>query len=380
MSPITTSFSDRDGGSSATSIHDFQSDLPLHPKAAQLLEHFFSQGWPDPAKIHHRSSQSRILISEAKEEIASVLGRGANELEFVGELGFGFWSSIAGLLPQSPSSQSDPLFLHSTIDRQVIHAFARRYQAQGGPVQQLPVDSNGRFEIPSSAGNSPRIICWQGTNRESGVVQKRPEISTHDSLFADMTGAMPDQTLPDGWSVALWDPQKYGAPQGIAILAIARESHWRSPLPPMDNRRTFGSYSKPLLLATAVAMTSFVEDLKSERSRISQMRRELVLSLKNSVPDLRAIDDGVATDPRYVALGIPGVIGEELVRQMEILGFLIDAGSACGAGPLSPSHVFDAMGWRGLAHIRITLKKEHSTKKVQDLASALTAQIAKARN
>ena len=380
MSPITTSFSDREGGSSHTSIHDFQSDLPLHPKAAPLLEQFFSQGWPDPAKIHHRSSQSRILISEAKEEIAEVLGRGADELEFVGELGFGFWSSIAGLLPQSPSSQGDPLLLHSSIDRQVIHAFARRYRDQGGPVQQLPVDANGRFEIPTSTPMSRRVICWQGTNRESGVVQKRPEISPYDSLFADMTGAMPDQTLPDGWSVALWDPQKYGAPQGLAILAIAREGHWRSPLPPMDNRRTFGSYSKPLLLATAVAMTAYVEDLQSEKLRISQIRNEFLFSLKNSIPDLRAIDGGVSTDPRYVALGIPGVIGEELVRQMEILGFLIDAGSACGAGPLSPSHVFDAMGWQGLAHIRITLKKEHDRKEVQELASALTAQIAQARN
>jgi len=358
---------------------DFQSDAPLQPNAAAMLHTFFEQGWADPAKLHHQSSSLRILLAEAKEEIAGHLGRKVDELEFVGELGFGFWSAISGLLEDSRARRENVTFIHSAIDRQVVHAFARRLSNEGGSVQQMSVNQNGEFDVPQGDPSAHRAICWQGTNRESGTIQRTPTLNSNDSLFADMTASMPQQKLPDGWSVALWDPQKFAGPQGIAILAISKEGRWRSPIPPMDKRRVFGSYSKPLLLASAVALSSFVADYKDQESHLRQLHQELRGLLRAAIPDLRLLDEGVDFDPRYCPIGIPSVIGEEIVRAMEERGFLIDAGSACGAGPLSPSHVFDAMGWTNVAHIRISLDPNKTSRDIQALSQALIECVSRGR-
>ena len=84
-------------------------------------------------------------------------------------------------------------------------------------------------------------------------------------------------------------------------------------------------------------------------------------------------------DPRFLAFAIPGVIGEEIVRTMEKNGFLLDAGSACGAGALSPSHVLDALGWQNMAHLRITLKNHHTPADVNRLVSTLATTLKNAR-
>ena len=352
---------------------DFQSDLPLHPKAEELLHTFFEQGWMDPGKVIQGSGKVRILIEQAKEEIAAHLGCQPRELEFVGEIGFGFWSALAGLLSQEKS------FIYSVVDRQVVHAFARQHRDRGGAISELPVDHNGSFVIPHTASRTERVISWQHTNRENGVVQSKPSLSSHDQLFVDMTSASPLATLPEGWSVALWDPRSFAGPQGLAIMAISQSSKWRSPIPPMDHRRLYGSYSKPLLLATAIALTNTVEEMKSAAHNLSKLSQFLREGLARSIADIRMLPHQGERDPRFLAFAIPGVIGEEIVRAMEKKGFLLDAGSACGAGALSPSHVLDALGWQNMAHLRITLKNHHTSEDVNRLVSTLETTVKNAR-
>ena len=372
MSPITTA-SEHLGGAA---IRDFQSESPLHPKARELLHTFFDQGWADPSKIHQSSARLRILINEAQEEIAQGLGCQKSELEFVGELGFGFWIALSGLLPNT-----DQDFIYSTIDRQVVHAFARQHSATGGRAEELRVDAEGHFTIPDATPSAPssnqRTICWQAVNREIGVIQKAPSTKPSDYLFADMTAASPTMRLPSNWSVALWDPRRFQGPQGLAIIAISEKSRWHNPLPPIDKRRTFGSYSKPLLLATAVALTEFLKDAQRNEQTIATLHQLLRRELSQRISGIRLLADSAQTDPRYFACAIPGTIGEEVLRNLEKSGFLIDAGSACGAGALSPSHVCDAIGWAGLAHLRVTLKEDQSESDVVDLASALQSAVGK---
>ena len=358
---------------------DFQSDLPLHPKAAELLHTFFERGWSDPNRLHHRAASLRILISEAKEEIAAALGCAADELEFVGELGFGFWSALSGLLNKEPRREIG--FIHSAVDRQVVHAFAREHQARGGSVTTIPVSSNGECEyLLSNETSGRRVVSWQATNRENGVIQSPPMLSVNDDLFADMTAAIPGTPLPENWSVALWDPQRFAGPQGIAILAISKNSLWKSPLPPMDNKRTFGSYSKPLLLATAVSLTNYLSDFRRSTSMIDELHETARSLISQKIADIKLLDASVKRDKRYLALGIRNVVGEELVRRVEARGFLIDAGSACGSGPLSPSHVFDAMGWEGLAHIRLSLKTDSTKEQLVELIGALSVSVEELRS
>ncbi len=347
---------------------DFQSEEPLHTAAEALLSEFFSKGWPDPSKIHQQSAKLRNLIATAKESIAANLGVESTELEFVGELGFGFQTAIAGLL----HNQKNKFFL-SAVDRQVVHAFAREHQALNGEVEILQPDELGIVNFDATTPNS--IISWQSVNRETGVRQHLPTPRENQLLFADMTADTELNRTPQNWSSALWDPRVFGGPQGIAILGISNRGGWKNPGPQIDKRRVYGSYSKPLLLACAVALESWLKE-KADRDRklleLNELARKLLVE---SIPGVRVAGNVSNCDPRYLALSIPNVIAEEVLRKVEQSGFLIDAGSACGGGALEPSHVLTAMGFGMDGNFRVTFKKEQRPESVKELISVLQKAI-----
>ena len=360
MSPITEN---------TPSLRDFQNDLPLHPAARDLLAYFFDSGWFDPAKLHHQSAQLRNLIATARETIAANLGIKVSELEVVGELGFGFQTALGGLL-KDPSRR----FIYSEIDRQVVHAFARAHSNAGGVVTELKPGVSGIVNFQSALRDQDScVISWQATNREIGVIQEPPKIEENQSLFADMTASFPLDRLPDEWDSALWDPRSFGGPQGIALVGISNQSNWRNPGPEIDNRRVFGSFSKPLLLATAVALENWVKSAAEDFARLRKLNIYTREVLHEKLNGVQVVGDGKNCDPRFLAFVLPHSVAEEVLRKVEMDGFLIDAGSACGAGALSPSHVLTALGFSERGNLRITLKPHHDENTVKELVERIAA-------
>lgn len=361
MSPITEN---------TLQTRDFQNDLPLHPAAQELLQYFFDSGWVDPTKIHQRSSELRNRLGIARESIAANLGIATSELEIVGELGFGFQIAVSGLL-----TNPDKRFIVGAIDRQVIHGIARLHEKSGGEVLTLEPNSQGIIEYQASLRNDDDVISWQATNREVGVRQAPPQVKQTQTLFADMSANYPLHSLPEKWDSALWDPRIFGGPQGIALVGIANNGSWRNPGPEIDKRRVYGSFSKPLLLATAVALENWIKSATEELVHVAAVNKVARTMLSQKIPNIQIASPEDA-DPRFLAFVIPNVIAEEVVRSVEKSGFLIDAGSACGAGALSPSHVLRAMGYPADGNFRVTFKPHHTEEAVRELVDALVKGIA----
>jgi cysteine desulfurase len=62
---------------------------------------------------------------------------------------------------------------------------------------------------------------------------------------------------------------------------------------------------------------------------------------------------------------------EELLRELEKLGFVVDSGSACTADDLQPSHVLAAMGVLTQGNLRITLRDEHDESDIDEFIEAI---------
>lgn len=368
VSPITSS-------SSEFHTLDFQSATPLSPRASQLLEQIFAEGWLEPAKIHHASGKLRNLIEESKESLASGLGVAKGELEFVGELGFGFWAAIAGALKDFRGD-----FIYSSVDRQIVHAFAREQAAKGLSIAELPVSVSGRVDFQAVADRTGATVFWQATNRETGIEQLDFDKSEVRTLIADMTASFLPNRLPKGWDIAIWDPRNFSGPEGLGIIAIRDGARWSAPIPEMGPRRLFGSFSKPLLILSAVALEEHLANLES--NRVALMRNNSLIReyLARWLPDIKIVGQINSGDPRYIALVIDGVVAEELLRNLEVRGVLVDAGSACSAGALSPSHVLTAMGYGVDGQIRLTLKADQGEHEAQELVQILKDEIESIRS
>ncbi len=360
---------------------DFQSTDGLSESAMAALERVFEDASLEPQKLHYRSAHLRQLLNEARESIAANLKVPAENLEFVGELGFAYWAAISGALKNFSGT-----FIHGVTDRQVVHAFGREFALAGNRTITLPTDRSGELPYESAlresiSANQRAVIFWQAANRETGVTQKEIRLSLpkESILIADMSAAISPNQRPNEYGVALWDPRNFGGPEGLAILSVNPESNWRSPIPPIDKRRLFGAYSKPLLLLTAIALDEHCRNEEKNLTQLRELNSALRAMIKRDIADVEIVGESTGTNLRSLAIVAKGVVAEEILRGLEKRQILIDAGSACGAGALSPSHVLEAMGLGDSGHLRFTLRVSHSLADLSELVTGLKEEIERFR-
>ena len=81
-------------------------------------------------------------------------------------------------------------------------------------------------------------------------------IQFENLIAVDATASGNRARLPHKWSSAVFDSRAWEGPAGLAVVAIADAANWKNPLPHISAvRRTYGTFSLPLLIASAVALS-----------------------------------------------------------------------------------------------------------------------------
>jgi cysteine desulfurase len=340
---------------------NFQSEAPLTTAAAAALSMASSQGWADPKKLPSQSRSAAILFDEAKATFAAQLGIRSEYLHFIGEVSFGYFLGISGLL------NSERHLYYSKIDRQEVHAIAA-----GVPSTKLDVSKDGKISFPPSSKNN--VIAWQLRNGETGITQD--ELNDENSLiFVDATASGARTPLPKNWATALFDSRSWDGPQGLGILAIRDEINWKSPIPRMDNLKVPGGASLPLIISSAIALDQWVEGERGVKKQMETLASEIRKFVVNEIGNVNVLDG----PHDLISISIDGVDAEYLVNELDKAGFAVDSGSACKPTALAPSHVLEAMGQPTGGNLRIYLHHDTSPKQVQNFLVALKFVVEKFR-
>ena len=341
---------------------NFQSEAPLTTAAAAALSMAASQGWADPKKLPSQSRSAGILFEEAKATFAAQLGIRSEYLHFIGEVSFGYFLGIKGLLT------NDRHLYYSKIDRQEVHAIASTV-----PSKILDVNKEGQINKPPSSKKN--VIAWQLRNGETGITQN--ELNDGNSLiFVDATASGARTPLPKNWATALFDSRAWNGPQGLGILAIRDEVNWKSPIPRLDNLKVPGGASLPLIIASAIALDQWVEGERGVKKQMESLAGEIRNFVKNEIGEVN-----VLPGPHdLVSISIEGVDAEYLVNELDKAGFAVDSGSACKPTALAPSHVLEAMGQPTGGNLRIYLHHDTTPKQVQNFLVALKFVVEKFRD
>ena len=343
---------------------DFQQERVLHPAATSLLNEFFSKGWPDPAKLNNSSRQASILQEQVRQSFAKALNVRSDEVEFLGEPDLGFQLAIQGLLTP------DNKLFYSSIDRQRIFAVAAYEKNKGRDVTQLQVNNLGQIQESSITAND--LLIWQVANGETGNTQPSPKSGA--MVFADCTSSGVDLLPNFDYQTALFDSTSWAGPAGLGILVIKSASKWRNPLPHNDLARTPGTYSLPLLLASAVALENYL----AQADNRSKLKQEIISFITAQITDvdIASTANGLG---KFLSISIKGVEADRLLLDLEEAGFAVDSGSACKSADMQPSHVLAAMGRPFAGNIRLTIHKEITEQIVKEFCTALKASVAKLR-
>ena len=343
---------------------DFQQERVLHPAASSLLNEFFTKGWPDPAKLNNSSRQASILQEQVRQSFAKALNVRGDEIEFLGEPDLGFQLAIQGLL--KPESK----LFYSSIDRQKVFAVTSSEKNNGRDVTELKVNNLGQIQEITTAADD--LLIWQVANGETGNIQSTPK--SKSLVFADCTSSGVDLLPNFDYQTALFDSRSWAGPAGLGVLVIKSAAKWRNPLPHNDLSRSPGTYSLPLLLASAVALENYL----AQTDNRDKLKQEIISFITDQITDI-----DIASAPnglgKFLSISIKGVEADRLLLELEQAGFAVDSGSACKSSDMKPSHVLAAMNKSIAGNIRLTIHKEITEQIVKEFCNALKASVTKLR-
>jgi len=343
---------------------NFQSEAALNSLAREALLAAIDSGWADPKKIGQFPGKAAILRNNALTAIADRLGLSPDQIEITGEVGLSYFLSLAGLLDESKN-----LFFGAG-DRSGVIATVRSHK---GPIIEIPLSSDGKLDFSNTELLPNSILALQLANGECGAINELPGDLPSDLLIAvDATASGARIQLPARWDTACFDSRSWDGPAGLAILAINSAANWKNPLPHISAvRRTYGTYSLPLLLASAVALENFQPNEEITRDLTRKFRSEI----SAAISDVLVAGDLEKSMSHLTSIVIPGVNGEELVRELDRQGFAVDSGSACTAMNLAPSHVLSAMGLPTDGNIRIAIHSGTTSAEISGLVNALVGAV-----
>ena len=349
---------------------NFLAESPLAPQARAVLLDAFDQGWHDPRKIAQSSVRAGQLQRQAIESLAENLELQPGEIEVIGEPALGHFLSIAGLANASST------LLYSSVDRREILEVAK---AAARSIE-LPVDQKGQILVAQYADSQGDVIAiLQGANGETGATQNLDALigglGQVGAVAIDFSISGGQISLPARWDCATYDSRAWSGPAGLGLLAIRDGSRWRNPLPHLSSRRTPHSFSLPLLMASAVALEAWKKDRDIRQARLRALSTRLRTSISLMISDCDVAGDLSTSLPHLNSFSFLYVHGEELLRDLERGGFLVDSGSACTAENLEPSHVLAAMGLLTHGNIRVTLHEEVAETDIDEFVIALSIAV-----
>ncbi len=370
---------------------DYSATTPPRPEAIAAMQAAMAEQWGNPSSLHQWGNRAATALEQARLQVGGLLNAPDGSLVFTAGGTEADNLALMGVAQRYPVPQH---IIISAVEHSAVDKPAQVLEHLGWQVTRLPVDSLGRVS-PASLRQALRdntvlvsILYGQSEVGTLQPIQVLGQIARdHGAWFhtdaVQVAGRLPIdvQTLPVDL-LSLSSHKIYG-PQGAGALYV-RPGVELAPVMAgggQESGRRSGTQAVPNLAGFGVAAALAAQELSSEPRRLIGLRDRLFDQLAD-VAELAPTGDRQHRLPHHVSFCVTAadgdrVSGRTLVREMNMAGIGISAGSACHSGKLSPSPVLKAMGYGDRAAacgIRLTLGR-HTTAADIDWTALVLRQV-----
>jgi cysteine desulfurase len=366
---------------------DAASTEPLHPAAREALLAALDDGWADPARLYGGARRARLLLDNAREVVASLVGARTDEVSFTTSGTQAVHLAVLGTA--LGRRRVGNRLVVSAVEHSSVLFAAEAHQRAGGDVTHVPVDRAGRVDADVFADlltDDTALACLQAANHEVGTMQPVDDVAASCAargipLLVDAAQVVGRLPVPKPWTLLAASAHKWGGPAGVGVLAIRRGTRWRLPTP-HDERgsgRVPGFEDVPAALAAAAALRARSEEAET----LAVMHHDLIERIRAQVPllvpDVEVVGHPTERLPHLVTFSCLYVDGEALLTELDREGFAVSSGSSCTASTLRPSHVLAAMGVLTHGNVRVSLTRTTSSAEVDRFLDVLPGVVERVR-
>lgn len=372
---------------------DYSATTPPRAEAIASMQAVLTQQWGNPSSLHEWGQRAATVVEQARMQVAGLLNA-PEEPESIIFTSGGTEADNLAIMGVARRYSTPQHLIISSVEHSAVAEPARLLEQWGWKVTRLPVDAKGLVNPldlkaalqpntvlvsiiygQSEVGTLQPIEILGNIARDQGVLFHTDAVQAVGRLPIDV------QQLPVDL-LSLSSHKIYG-PQGAGALYI-RPGVELVPLlygGGQESKLRSGTQAVPTIAGFGIAAWLAQLEMSSETPRLIKLRDRLFTQLADT-PRLIPTGDHSSRLPHHVSFYIQhadgeSISGKTIVRQMNIAGIAISAGSACHSGKATPSPVLLAMGYGeldALGAIRLTLGRDTTVADV-DWAAMVLKQV-----
>ncbi len=365
---------------------DWNATVPVLEEVAAAVSEALRSGVGNPASAHAEGRRARVLLEEARRDVAELLGAAPGELVFTSGGTEANAAALWGLIAGSGRLEGRHLLI-SAVEHPGIGAAAAELERLGVLVETIRVQPSGILDLGSREGALERrpgaVVAVQLANSETGVVQELPAVVARARAAGARVHCDAVQGLGKiavaarAWGVDTLavTGHKIGAPPGVGALVV-RDEGGVTPLIPgtQEGHRRGGTENLPGIVGFGVAARAARTGMARWQG-LAPLRDRFEADALRRVPGTVVYGAGAPRLANTSCLGLPeGMRGGAIVAALDLEGFAVSAGPACSAGVERPSPAVQAMGFgRDAAErtLRVSLGSETGETELRGLVDAL---------
>ena len=344
--------------------------------AAQVV---LQQQWGNPSSLHDWGNRSATVIETARMQVGELLN--AHNPESIVFTSGGTEANNLAILGVARRYSTPQHIIISSIEHSAINEPAKLLEQWGWEVTRLPVNRYGRvspLDLQAALQENTVLVSIIYGQSEVGTLQPIERLAkitkAHGCLFhtdaVQVAGRLPINVQQLNIDLLSLSSHKIYGIQGAGALYV-RTGVKLIPLlggGGQEGKMRSGTQAVSTIAALGVAAQLAAGEMKTEAERLRGLRDRL-FDLLADYPCLSITGDRLYRLPHHVSFILsdcfaekaPDITGKTIVRQLNLAGIGISAGSACHSGKLNPSPILLAMGYGADAAkrgIRLTLGRD----------------------
>ena len=334
---------------------DHVAAMPLHPKAYEAMQPYFTEFYGNPSSIHDSGEKAREAIEEAREKVAKLISSGEEEIYFTS---CGTESNNLALkgIAWAHQSRGKEIIISSIEHFSIMHT-ATALERAGFHVVRLPVDSYGLVDpalVEKTISPQTILVSIMHANPEVGTIEPIAEIGriarAKNVLFhtdaVDSAGTIPVNVQEMNVDLLSLSAGQFYGPKGAGALFVRKGVRI---LPLLDGGiqergLRAGTENVPAIVGMGVAADLARVEMAERTIHLHKLQNKLTEALPLRIPYLRFLGHPTQRLPGNVSVAVEYIEGEAMLLFMDMEGIQISSGSACISRSLKVSHVMLAMG------------------------------------
>lgn len=336
---------------------DYSATTPVKQEVLETMSPYFTEHYGNPSSLYTIGQESKAAISNARRQVASIIGADEKEIYFTA---CGTESDNWAIFGTADAKKGKGKhIITSKIEHHAVLHSCQQLEKQGYDVTYLDVEPDGTINpqaLKAALRADTVMVSIMMVNNEVGTIEPIKELCSVTKAFnkeiifhtdaVQGLGKVSIDVKELGIDLMSMSAHKIYGPKGVGGFFIRKGLRITNYLHggAQENRHRAGTENIAGIVGFGKAAELAEKNLDEHIRHCSELRDYFIEQVLKNIPNTEVNGNMEHRHPGNASITFNYIEGESILLLLDAKGIYVSTGSACSSTSLTPSHVLTALG------------------------------------